>query len=178
MSDDAKRPLAARIALPVLAVLGMAALDQWTKAIVDARLRPVGVVRLVPGFAELVYSRNRGAFFSWGENMPNDVRRPLFAAAACVALFVLGRMYWRAKEGAGALRTGILLVCAGAIGNAIDRVRSGEVVDFLHVHAGEAFHWATFNVADIYITFGVVLLVWDALRRPRPRAMPKPETAT
>jgi signal peptidase II len=69
-------------------------------------------------------------------------------------------------------------VCGGAIGNAIDRMRSGEVVDFLHVHAGEAFHWATFNVADVYITVGVVLLLWDALRRPRSASVPKAETAT
>lgn len=167
------KSLAARIAIPVVAVLAMVGLDQWTKQLAETQLRPVGLVRLVPGFAELIYSRNRGAFFSFGETVPLDLRRPLFAVATVVAIVFLVRMYVRAAEGATQLRVAVVLVCAGALGNLIDRLRSGEVVDFLHVHAAELFHWATFNVADVYITVGVVMLVADGLRR-RPKSAPSP----
>jgi signal peptidase II len=70
-------------------------------------------------------------------------------------------------------RAALLLFLSGAIGNFIDRVIEGEVVDFMHLHYQDALHWATFNVADVYITAGFVLLLVDSFRGRKRRVSPE-----
>ena len=78
------------------------------------------------------------------------------------ALFILGRLYRATRDGDLARTLAISLVCAGAVGNLIDRIRSSQgVVDFIDVGIGDA-RWPTFNVADSAITCGAILLVIDA----------------
>jgi signal peptidase II len=62
------------------------------------------------------------------------------------------------------LRIGLGLLWAGGAGNLCDRLRRGEVIDFMHLHVREVFHWATFNLADVYLTVGLALLIVDLLR--------------
>jgi len=152
------------VGLVPLAVL----FDQVTKYLADEHLagRMGGVREVVEGFFMLRYSTNRGAFFSIGEGLPDGVRVAFFATAALAALGAIVWVYRDAPAERGGLRAGLLLLAAGAIGNLIDRVQYGEVIDFLHLHYRDVFHWATFNVADIYITIGLVFLIWDAFRTP------------
>lgn len=149
------------------------ALDQLTKRWAVDNLSGRGIVPVIEGLFELRLVRNPGGFFSLGGTLPVDVRRWVLS---CVALGVttwLLRLYAQAGPGARKLRFACALLVAGAVGNLIDRVRTGDVVDFLHIRLGEVFHWATFNVADIYIAFGLVLLAAEWTRWPAHVAHPR-----
>lgn len=160
--------------MPLIAIVGLGtALDQVSKHWAVAHLQTRGIVTIVGGFLELRYVRNPGAFFGLGGSLPNDARRWLLSGVAGCIVLILVRVYARsaAPPRARRLRAGLALLLAGALGNLIDRVRHGEVVDFLHLRLGDVFHWATFNVADICIALGLGLLV---LEWPRASARPAP----
>ena len=162
--------VARRWLLAATIVVSGVALDQLTKRIADAKLRSLQIVSVIEGFFELRYSRNTGAFFSLGESVPDGPRRVGFVVLTLAAIGLMVHLYRKAGESQRLLRWALVLLCTGAIGNLIDRVLYGEVIDFLHLHVREVFHWATFNVADIYIAGGLVLLVWDLVRAPRGKA--------
>jgi signal peptidase II len=142
---------------------GVAA-DQAGKAWADSHLRLRGILELVPGVLDLRYTRNPGAFFSLGANLGADLRRVLLSAAGVVVLALIAALYARSAAGQARLRWALVLLSSGAAGNLIDRLRSGEVTDFVHLHAGSLLNWATFNVADVLITFGLVLLCLELIR--------------
>lgn len=151
-------------------------LDQATKAMAEAGLRGRPFVTLVEGFVELRYSLNRGAFFSLGSDLPDGYRKLFFVAASSVAVGWMLHLYRRTSTTQSVLRWALGCLVTGAVGNLIDRVRRGEVVDFLHLHLRDLFHWATFNVADIYIAAGLGLLILDLLRPQT--AQPQPPGST
>ncbi len=145
-------------------VVGGVALDQITKYFADTQLRGRGLVTVIDGFFELRYARNPGAFFSLGADISPDVRRVLFVVASTAASVLIVRLYQRARSDQPALRWALMLLLSGAIGNLIDRAVSGEVIDFVHLYWRSAgLDWATFNVADVFITFGLVFLIVDML---------------
>lgn len=146
--------------------------DQVTKQIADAQLAGRGLVIVLEGFFMLDYSRNPGAFFSLGADLEPTLRRVFFVTATLLAVTLVLHLYRRVLEGQRALRWGLLLLLAGAVGNLVDRVMYGEVIDFLRLHYRDVFYWATFNVADMYICFGLVLLAVDAFQ---PRRSHEPE---
>jgi signal peptidase II len=150
------RPLA-RLALVAGAAVG---LDQLGKAWARAELPRRGIVQVVQCCCELRLSHNRGAFFGLGSHLPEALRRSAFVVASLVIIALLLRLLRRTPEAERTLRRALTLLCAGAAGNLIDRVRTGEVTDFVHLHLGNIFHWATFNFADVLIAAGLVLLLW------------------
>ena len=135
-------------------------LDQAAKLVVTQYLAIHKAVAVTP-FFNLVLAHNPGAAFSFLSSA-SGWQRWLFIAIALAAsvwiIFLLHR-YERLRLFAVALS----LVLAGAVGNLIDRVWFGAVIDFLDFHAF-GYHWPAFNVADSAITCGALLLVWDALR--------------
>ncbi|MBC7789333.1 MAG: signal peptidase II [Anaerolineae bacterium] len=134
-------------------------LDACTKAIAVERLPPVHVPREVFGdFIRFTLVYNPGAAF--GLNV-GPYSRWVFLVLTIVALFILSRLY-RAAHPNDTLRTIALgLVCGGAVGNLLDRIRSASgVVDFLDVGVG-GWRWPTFNVADIAVSIGAFLLAWS-----------------
>jgi signal peptidase II len=141
--------------------VGGVALDQFGKRWAVAELRPHAPVELIAGFLELRLVRNSGAFFSIGEGLPVELRALLLSCASVLVLALIAAAYRRAREQV-VLRWALCLLASGAVGNLIDRVRHGSVVDFVHMHAGTAVDWATFNLADVWITAGLVLLIVDA----------------
>ena len=149
-----------------LALAGcVAALDQLTKFAILGALSAGKTVEITP-FFNLVLVYNSGAAFSLLAGAPGW-QRELFIAialAAVVWLVWLLHRYPRERLFCWALT----LILGGAIGNLVDRVRFGLVVDFLDFHAA-GWHWPAFNVADSAITCGAILLVWESLRRPGPR---------
>lgn len=157
-----------RGALLVLAVAPLVAVDQATKWLADARMRLGESIPVVDGWFQLRYSRNPGAFFSLGASVEPSVRRASFVAVTIAAIALLLVLFHRSSSAQRKLRLGVALLLAGAMGNLIDRVLAGEVVDFLHLHYRDAFHWATFNVADVYICLGLGLLLTDTLRGSGP----------
>ena len=141
---------------PVLAMVAL--LDVVTKAIAVRALVPQRVPHEQLGSAvrfTLVY--NPGAAFGLHIGPQS---RWIFTALTIVALVILGRLYMATTRGDLPRVLALALVCAGAIGNLLDRLRSDlGVVDFIDVGVGDA-RWPTFNVADMAVSAGAVLLAW------------------
>ena len=146
---------------------GLVVLDQLVKWIVLARFAP-GERLEVTGFFNLVLVFNKGAAFSFlaGES---GWQTPLLAGFSILAAAVLSFLIAR-NQGKTLLATGLALVLAGAVGNVIDRLRFGHVVDFVDLHA-LGWHFPAFNVADSAITIGAILLIYEGfIHDERPRA--------
>lgn len=138
--------------------------DQLTKYVAVQYLAAGKTITVTP-FFNLVLVYNSGAAFSILSDAAGW-QRGLFIAIALIAsvwIVYLLRKYPHQHLFALALS----LVLAGAVGNAIDRILFGAVIDFLDFHA-LGYHWPAFNVADSAITCGAALLIWDALRPRRP----------
>ncbi|MEZ5863484.1 MAG: signal peptidase II [Geminicoccaceae bacterium] len=151
-SDLARRWLGPGVFLLVLV------LDFLTKQWALAALTDQGVVQ-VTGFFNLVLVWNRGVSFGMFQ-AGSEQGRWLLVGMALVVSIVL--VFWLRRERRPLPRLAIWLILAGALGNVVDRVRYGAVVDFLDFHAF-GYHWPAFNVADSAIVVGAALLVGDSL---------------
>lgn len=149
-------------ALAALVVLA----DQATKALVHARFTLGERLELTP-FFNLVLVYNKGAAFSFLSEA-GGWQKPLLVAFAVAAAAIVTTMILR-RPGERLLCTGLALILGGALGNVIDRLRFGEVVDFLDFHAA-GWHWPAFNVADSAITVGAALLILEGFVRREGRA--------
>ena len=153
----------------ILAIISVViiALDQATKLYVDANFRLHESMPVIRGFFNLTYVRNKGAAF--GILADNAVRIPFFITVSIVAM--LGILWYinRIRNDQKLAVFSLSLVFAGACGNLIDRVRLGEVIDFLDVF-WQRYHWPAFNVADSAITVGVTLLLIDMWREDRKKS--------
>ena len=139
------------------------ALDRLTKAAVATRMPLHTAENIIPGFFDLVHTRNTGIAFSMFADSGPFVKSfmiPLLSAAAVVMVLVL---FWKSDPAARQFHYALVLILAGAAGNLYDRAVYGYVVDFLDVYAG-TYHWPAFNVADSAITIGAGLLLLDAAR--------------
>ena len=144
----------------------MLAADQLTKYWVSISLKPVVLIEVIPGFFRLTYATNRGVAFSMFAESEMNVRLIFATISTIAALFVL---IYLLRTPAQKLRMNLSLslLLAGIIGNLIDRVRLGEVIDFLDFHLGESYTWPTFNIADAVICVGAALLALEMLRDER-----------
>jgi signal peptidase II len=142
------------------------AADQLTKWLVLARFVP-GERLEVTGFFNLVLAFNKGAAFSFLAGA-GGWQTPLLVAFALIAAVVVSVLLVR-SPGRTVLCAGLALILGGALGNVIDRLRFGHVVDFLDLHAA-GWHWPAFNVADSAITVGAALLILDGFRHHEGRA--------
>lgn len=148
--------------LPLLG-LGIAALvcalDQLSKWwIVADVMNPLRILEITP-FFNIVLVRNRGASFGMLNNGGEWGPWLLTALAFAIGVGLLAWL-WRARSVWVAVALGMIL--GGAVGNVIDRLRFGAVIDFLDAHWGD-LHWPAFNLADSAISVGVVILLADAL---------------
>jgi signal peptidase II len=149
-----------------LLAAAVVAADQATKAIVLSRFQ-LGEGVVVTPYFNLVLVYNKGAAFSFLSDAPGW-QTPLLVGFAVVAIAVVAHLLWRSPQRL-VLSAGLALILGGALGNVIDRLRFGQVVDFLDFHAG-GWHWPAFNLADSAITIGAVLLILDGLRKHERRA--------
>jgi len=131
--------------------------DQVVKAIVLRVFAP-GEQRVVTDFFNLVLVFNKGAAFSLFAQAPGW-QAPLLTAFALVASLIVGWFIVR-SPGKNLFCLGLALILGGALGNVIDRLRFGMVVDFLDFHAF-GWHWPAFNVADSAISVGAVILILE-----------------
>jgi signal peptidase II len=109
----------------------------------------------VKGFFNLVHVRNRGIAFGVMNDPGSTLQTYLLLGASLLAICVLFWWFKRLGDGGGVLALCLSLVLGGAVGNLIDRVRLGEVIDFVDIHLG-SYHWPAFNVADSAITVGTL----------------------
>ncbi len=119
---------------------------------------------VIPGFFDLTYVRNPGAAFGFLAQASPAFRSFFFSAVAVVAVFLILYFIIRHKEGTLLQTTALSLISGGALGNLLDRVRFGEVVDFLDFYVG-SYHWPAFNVADSAISVGACLLLYEIFRK-------------
>jgi signal peptidase II len=152
------------ILMPVLMV-GLV-LDQISKLLILQKLPLGGQVPLIPGLLNLVHVHNKGAAFGLLSGWSAEFAWLFFVATTALVLVVLGYMLWQLPEGQWVATLGYSLVLTGALGNLIDRVRLGEVVDFIDVYYGH-YHWPAFNVADSLVCVGAAILVWVIIREEK-----------
>ncbi|MBZ0094633.1 MAG: signal peptidase II [Sulfuricella sp.] len=137
-------------------------LDQLTKQWVSQSLA-FGEVMPVAPFFNLVLAHNAGAAFSFLAGA-GGWQRGFFIGIAVVAAAVIVHLL-RKHRGEKLFSLALALILGGALGNLIDRILLGHVVDFLDFYV-QNYHWPAFNVADMAITGGAGLLIWDSIKKP------------
>ncbi len=137
---------------------GTIILDQITKLLIQKAFRLHESVVVIQDFFSLTYIRNPGAAFGLFADQSAGFRSIFFLVVSIVALSILLYFLAQTPQEDRSSLVAISLLFGGAIGNLIDRVRLGEVVDFLDFYVGQ-FHWPAFNVADSAITIGISLLM-------------------
>lgn len=142
------------------------ALDQYTKHLVVASWNLGESLPVIPGFFSLTYLRNRGGAFGLFSDLPETWRVAFFVVFAIATVAALIWMLRTTARNDVLQRLALTAVIGGAAGNLYDRVRYGEVVDFLDVYVRD-WHWPAFNVADSFISCGVVLLLLSSLMPAR-----------
>lgn len=128
-------------------------LDQVTKAVVAHTMVQGQSISVVGDFFRITYIHNSGAAF--GLNLGSSL---LHTLVSLVAMMALGWLFWSTPRGQRFTRVALSLVLGGALGNIVDRVRIHEVIDFLDFGVS-TLRWPVFNVADTFVTVGVLLLV-------------------
>lgn len=146
----------------ILAVVLLTLLDLGTKWQISANFRIGQSLKLIPGFFNLTLVHNTGAAFGLGNRWPMWG----FVIISLVAIGLVGFLLTKMDPSEKLSRAGMVLITSGAIGNLVDRIRFGYVVDFLDVYIGK-HHWPAFNVADSYITIGACLFALDLFLHPK-----------
>jgi signal peptidase II len=150
-----------RISLVVF-VVGLV-LDIATKYVISQNLTYADRIPVIEGFFYLTHVRNTGAAFGLFRDAPGEIRLFFFVGIAIVAIFIIAQFLYRLAPGDRLSSVALGLILGGAVGNLIDRVRLGEVVDFLHFDLWGGYSWPDFNLADTWIVVGVGLLVLELL---------------
>jgi signal peptidase II len=135
-------------------------LDQITKYVIQTHVRLNETVTVIPGFFNYTHVRNRGAAFGLLSTLPEFWRSAFFITVTLVAVAVIIALIIKTHE--RLLVYAFSLIAGGAIGNVVDRIRYGEVVDFIQWYV-KSYYWPSFNVADSAISIGVVLLAFEML---------------
>jgi signal peptidase II len=160
----------------ILAITSAAviALDQWTKHLVHTSFRWGQTIPVLDPVFALTYVRNQGAAFGLLHRAPPWFRDPFFVVVPVVALFVIFFLIARLPRSQSWTAVALSLILGGAVGNLIDRLRYGFVIDFLDLHWREIYHWPAFNIADSCIVVGVTVMFVQSLFAPAPVVTPGP----
>jgi signal peptidase II len=146
------------LALVILVASGTIALDQISKRLVLSAFQPGEVRPVIDGFFNLTLTFNRGAAFGLWSGLSSGWREVVLALTILLALVVVAFLMTRSHYQTLVAQTSLAAILGGAIGNIIDRIKFGAVVDFLDFYLG-SYHWPAFNVADSAICLGVALLI-------------------
>jgi signal peptidase II len=165
----------------------------WAKAALDdPKVYGGRKIDVIGEHIAFIFAKNRGGAWGLLQDESEAVRRPFFLLISAAAILFIFTLYRRVTPQQRALKWGLPLVLGGALGNLVDRIRYSQVIDFIDVvywrkRNGAELHWPTFNVADIAICVGVLLMAIDFLfphRRPAPRRLsaktasaPPPQTS-
>lgn len=152
-------------AWPYAALAGAIILaDQIVKALVVKTIPFYGTVKVIPGFLDLTHIHNKGAIFGF-LNRSEHAAMPFILIGMNIAALVLVVYYFsKTTEKECLARIALSMIVGGALGNIVDRLVRGFVIDFIDMYAGR-FHWPTYNIADAGISIGAVLLILSVLFR-------------
>lgn len=143
--------------------LAVLLVDQWTKGIVTRAFDVHQTRTVLAGLLDITYVRNSGAAFGLFASVDSSIKAILLNSVAVLVFLVVSAYALRSSHRSIRLQIGFALILGGAVGNLLDRVRFGYVVDFLDFSIS-GHHWPAFNVADSAICVGVGLLFLDMLR--------------
>ena len=143
----------------VVLTAGVLFLDQLSKAVVSSALRMYEIRPIIHGLLNLTRIHNTGAAFGLLSGQVSPARTFFFLAVSVLAMGVVVWMLLRLPKGQKMEQVALSLIFAGALGNVVDRIRLGEVVDFIDIYY-RSYHWPAFNVADSAISIGVILLLF------------------
>jgi signal peptidase II len=141
-----------RLRLLLIVAALMVTIDQLSKLWINAN-RPQ--IELLPGFLDLVYVENTGAIFGLFHSQTELFIALGIAASVIILVFLY---YFPPATTLGTLSFALIL--SGAVGNLIDRIRLGYVIDFISIHLQELFHWPAFNIADTALVVGIFTLLY------------------
>jgi signal peptidase II len=147
-----------RYLILALISLSTVALDQISKVQIMHTMRLHESIPVVSEFFSLTYIRNPGAAFGLLASSGQTFRLIFFGLTSAFALGLLGMIFFRLRQDDWIGQLSIAGILGGAIGNLLDRVRFGEVIDFLDFYVN-GYHWPAFNVADAAISVGVFFLI-------------------
>ena len=151
----------AKVSLTWVAIIVIA--DQITKQIVDRAMPLYHSIPVIDGFFNLTYIRNTGAAFGIFSGSAAAFRLPFLIIFSLIAIGFIVTMLRRLNRDQTGLITALSFILGGAIGNLIDRIVYGEVIDFLDLYWGR-YHWPAFNLADSFITIGVVITIYYLIK--------------
>lgn len=136
--------------LSVILIAVIVGLDQWTKYLTVEHIKPIGTLPIIPDVFHLTYVENRGAAFSILQG-----KRLFFVLLTLAVVAVILVLLYRKAKGEPLLRVSLIMIAGGAIGNLIDRLVLGYVVDMVDLRI---INYAIFNVADCFVVVGTILL--------------------
>jgi signal peptidase II len=140
-------------------VVGIVGCDHGTKGIAEHELQGEKPVDVIAGAVDLHYSQNRGVAFNTERFLPESLRKPLIFIGGFAALLFIGVAWSRRYRNPSVEHLAYALILGGAVGNLLDRIVRGYVVDFVHIRG-----WPIFNVADVAICVGVGVLMVHTYR--------------
>lgn len=148
--------------------------DHLTKWGAWVRLGPDNAIELIPGYLRLSLVCNTGVAFGFFSGHGSAWKPYLLGAMAVLALVVLFLYGRRMPADRRLLQWALALTMGGVLGNFVDRVFRGYVIDFIEFHVHDSFYWPNFNVADSAITIGIGLLLIDTVRNPAMEEVAEP----
>ena len=167
------RSVRRRMTILTVVTITIVALDQLTKSYIAQSMYLHQSIPIIPGYFNLTYIRNPGAAFGILASSSSGFRMIFFVVTSLFALGLLATIFHRLHPEDWWGQLTVTSIFSGAIGNLIDRLQFGEVIDFLDFHVS-GYHWPAFNVADTAISLGVIsLFLLFAFEKRRS----KPETA-
>src|SRR3972149_2294418 len=149
-----------------ITVTAVVLLDQVTKAGIASKMLLYDSSIIIKGLLNLTYVRNPGAAFGFLSHAAPVFRSAFFILITVSAIGLIFYYIAMSKENEACLVFALSLILGGAVGNLIDRVRFGEVVDFIDVY-WKTYHWPAFNVADAAISLGAFIMIFEMLRRKK-----------
>ena len=138
--------------------------DQITKVVVEKTMSLYQSIEMIPNFVHITYLRNTGAAFGFLAGGRSPLRMIFFILVSSVAIGCISYLLKTLRPQQKTLIVSLSLILGGAIGNLVDRLRMGEVIDFIDLHWYHV-HWPAFNVADSAISVGVALLFVQLMRK-------------
>lgn len=179
--DGYKPSIPFLVVVTVISAAADLASKWWAKAMLSGadRTKPRSIT-VIENHFDFIYTLNPGGAWSFLRGLPENLRRPFFLFVSSAAIVFIISVYQRLHRDQWAMRWGLPLALGGAIGNLVDRIRYGSVIDFIDwftIYKGREMHWPTFNVADVAIVIGVLLMALDTFSGHRNRGLETGESA-
>lgn len=158
--------------LGILVAAGVLLLDQLTKAAVVQHMALHESLSVIPGVFNITYVRNTGAAFGILSGQASWIRTGALVGSSLLAVGFILWIWFRNRESSWFKVVSLGMILGGALGNLLDRLRLGEVIDFLDLYWGK-YHWPAFNVADSAVTVGILIFLPSFFMLQKERATPE-----